>query len=179
MFNKEKFSEILLNIVNQYESISDFANTSKVGRSYLSKYINGKISSPPSPKVLNKIANYSKGLITYEELMIICGHINSTASIHNINLDILKILNDEKTKIYKSLNKNDQKIFNSLIKDFNLSILNNENFDVNSHIDSIVNVSSKNNILNAFNIYNDKFNQYMQLVLSNTCYIPLLKYIEN
>lgn len=179
MFNKEKFSEILLNIVNQYESISDFANTSKVGRSYLSKYINEKISSPPSPKVLNKIANYSKGLITYEELMIICGHINSTSSIHNINLDILKILNDEKSKIHKSLDKNDQKIFNSLINDFNLSILNNENFDINSHIDGIVNITSKNNIINAFNIYSDKFNQYMKLVLSNTFYTPLLKYIKN
>ena len=179
MFNKEKFSEILLNIVNQYESISDFANTSKVGRSYLSKYINGKISSPPSPKVLNKIARYSKNLITYEELMIICGHINNTASIHNINLDILKILNDEKSESYKSLNKNEQKFFDSLIKDFNLSVINNKDFDVNSYIDSIVNITSKDNILNAFNIYKDKFNQYMQLVLSNTFYIPLLKYIKN
>ena len=179
MFNKEKFSEILLNIVNQYESISDFANTSSVGRSYLSKYINRKISSPPSPKVLTKIANHSKGLITYEELMIICGHINNTASIHNINLDILKILNSEKTKIYKPLNKNEQKILNSLIKDFNLSILNNSDFDINSYIDNIVNITSKDSILNAFNIYNDKFNQYMQLVLSNTYYIPLLKCIKD
>lgn len=76
MFNKTKFSEVLINIVNKYDSISDFANSSKVGRSYLSKYINQKIDAPPSPKVLEKISNHSKTLVTYKELMNICGYID-------------------------------------------------------------------------------------------------------
>lgn len=76
MFNKAKFSEVLINIVNKYDSISDFANSSKVGRSYLSKYINQKIDAPPSPKVLEKISNHSKALVTYRELMNICGYID-------------------------------------------------------------------------------------------------------
>lgn len=76
MFNKTKFSEVLISIVNKYDSISDFANSSKVGRSYLSKYINQKIDAPPSPKVLEKISNHSKALVTYKELMNICGYID-------------------------------------------------------------------------------------------------------
>ena len=78
MFDKEKFSNILNNIVSNYENISDFASISKVGRSYISKYINKRIDAPPSPKVLKKIADFSKGVTNYDELMEICGHINLT-----------------------------------------------------------------------------------------------------
>lgn len=88
MFNKKKFSEILTNIVEQYESISDFANTSKVGRSYISKYINQKIDSPPSPKVLDKIATASKGITTYNELMQICGYIPIDTTNNLQSLDV-------------------------------------------------------------------------------------------
>lgn len=74
MFDKQKFSDILQSIAKNYNSISEFADESTVGRSYISKYIHEKIASPPSPKVLKKIAEYSKGVTTYEELMIVCGY---------------------------------------------------------------------------------------------------------
>lgn len=74
MFDKNKFANILNEIVSHYQSISEFANVSTNGRSYISKYINKKITAPPSPKVLQKIANASKGLTTYNELMQICGY---------------------------------------------------------------------------------------------------------
>ena len=38
--------------------------------------INQKIDAPPSPKVLEKISNHSKALVTYRELMNICGYID-------------------------------------------------------------------------------------------------------
>ena len=74
MFEAEKFSNILKIIVNKYDSITDFTNTAKVGRSYISKYINKRIPVPPQPRVLEKIALSSKGETTYEELMKICGY---------------------------------------------------------------------------------------------------------
>lgn len=76
MFDKKKFSEILKNIVNQYASITDFSIASGVGRSYISKYIHQKMPTLPSPKVLKKISNASKGVTTYEELMEVCGYID-------------------------------------------------------------------------------------------------------
>lgn len=74
MFDQQEFSNILINISKKYNSISEFAEKSTVGRSYLSKYIHKKINAPPSPKVLKKIADNSKGVVTYENLMVICGY---------------------------------------------------------------------------------------------------------
>ena len=39
------------------------------------------LNSPPSPKILKKIANVSEGITTYQELMQICGYINEEFSI--------------------------------------------------------------------------------------------------
>lgn len=85
MFNKEKFSKILINIVSKYDSISEFAKYSTVGRSYISKYINLKIDAPPTPKVLQKIADASKGVISYYELMHVCDYVDNeeVTTIHN------------------------------------------------------------------------------------------------
>lgn len=74
MFDKKAFSDILNKIVTLYDSITDFASVSTVGRSYISKYIHMKIDAPPSPKVLEKIATAAKGVTTYEELMYMCGY---------------------------------------------------------------------------------------------------------
>ena len=81
MFNQQKFSEILNNIVKKYDSISDFANVSSLGRSYISKYINLKLDSPPSPKILEKISNHSKNVTNYYELMQVCGYIIDEGSV--------------------------------------------------------------------------------------------------
>lgn len=109
MFDKQKFSEILTQIVKQYNNISDFANVSTLGRSYISKYINLKLNSPPSPKVLDKIANYSKGITNYNELMEVCGHItekifaNSSIIDHNITVLPLFIVDNGKLVQYSDL----------------------------------------------------------------------------
>lgn len=80
MFEQKKFSIILSKIVDLYGSTVAFASSAQVGRSYLSKYINMKIPSPPTPKILEKIANASRGITNYDELMGICGYLNSNTS---------------------------------------------------------------------------------------------------
>lgn len=87
MFDKQKFSGILTQIVKQYNNISDFANISSLGRSYISKYINLKLNSPPSPKILYKIADHSKGITNYNELMEVCGHITENVFTNNSNVN--------------------------------------------------------------------------------------------
>ncbi len=76
MFDKYKFSKILNTIYKTYNNQRDFAEATGVNRSYLSQYINQKLDNPPSPKVLEKIADASKGLIDYIDLMQICGYID-------------------------------------------------------------------------------------------------------
>ena len=57
MFDVQKFSEILQKISDSYGSISEFAEKSEVNRTYISKYINMKLDSPPTPKILEKISS--------------------------------------------------------------------------------------------------------------------------
>mgnify|MGYP000084304960 FL=1 len=84
MFDQDKFSEIIIKIKNYYGSISDFANAADVGRSYLSKYKNKRIPAPPTPKVLEKIAGASNGITDYDELMQICGYLDTNMSSKDI-----------------------------------------------------------------------------------------------
>lgn len=86
MFDKEKFAKILINIKETYNSQEEFAKKSGVGRTYISQYMNCKIDFPPKPQLLVKISEASKGITTYDELMNICGYINSVG-ISDINLD--------------------------------------------------------------------------------------------
>jgi len=72
MFDKITFSNILKNIQDTYSSQEEFANKSKVGRTYLSSYINQKKEIPPKETILKKLANASNGVTTYKELLYIC-----------------------------------------------------------------------------------------------------------
>lgn len=76
MFNQDKFANILKKINESYDTMTDFGKSASFDRTYISKYINKKLSNPPTPKILEKIAKASKGITTYSELMQICGYIN-------------------------------------------------------------------------------------------------------
>lgn len=93
MFNKNKFANIIKKINELYENQTDFAKKARVNRTYLSQYMNLKLDSPPSPKKLRGIADASKGITTYEELMEICGHVTeltfSNKSIVEQNISVL------------------------------------------------------------------------------------------
>ena len=125
MFNKEKFSEILKKIYNTFDNQRDFADATGVNRGYLSRYMNMKISNPPSPKILINIANASKGITTYDELMKICGYINIGGfSDINLNSNEMNILTKMLLDYKEFLNKehsyerfDDYKYVSSLPKD--------------------------------------------------------------
>ncbi len=74
MFDKIKFAQILKNVTDTYESQRDFSKKSGINRTYLSQYANMKLEEPPKPKILEKLANASNGIITYDELMQVCGY---------------------------------------------------------------------------------------------------------
>ena len=67
-------SKILQKIINNYNSLNEFAKQIEISSAYISKLINLKYKNLPSPKILQKIAEGSKGLTTYNELMQICGY---------------------------------------------------------------------------------------------------------
>lgn len=75
MFDIDSFSKTLQNISDSYDSITEFAEKSGVNRTYLSKYINKNLDTPPSPKILEKISNTSNNT-SYYDLLIMCGYLD-------------------------------------------------------------------------------------------------------
>lgn len=80
-FDKEMFSIVLSEIYNQYPNQRQFAKRANINRTYISKYINKKLEFPPSAKILRRLANVSKGITTYQELMQICGYLDENEII--------------------------------------------------------------------------------------------------
>ena len=93
MFDKIKFANILKRINEIYDNQVSFAQKANVNRTYLSQYMNMKLDNPPSPKKLKGIADASRGITTYDELMEVCGHITEKAFGNNliVNNDITSI----------------------------------------------------------------------------------------
>jgi SOS-response transcriptional repressor LexA len=81
MFNKERFSELLLSALGD-RTKEDYAQESGVSRGYISKCINMRIENPPSPDILKRLAEASGNKVTYEDLMEVAGYIkNVTISV--------------------------------------------------------------------------------------------------
>ena len=99
MFDIDTFSNTLQKIANTYESITEFAEKSGVNRTYISKYINKKLTTPPTPKILAKIVQSSHGIATYIQLMVVCGYYQEPSKeiekyIYNVFNEISNYSND-------------------------------------------------------------------------------------
>lgn len=111
MFDIKKFSQILQKISDSYGSISEFAEKSEVNRTYISKYINMKLDSPPTPKILEKIAENSNGVTNYIELMVTCDYYSGYTLLNEIEKNVLiqynnkieslKLSQQQKEEFYK------------------------------------------------------------------------------
>ena len=106
MFNRKRFAEILQEINKRYESQRDFSKKSSINRTYLSKYMNEKLEDPPKPQTLQKIADASFHLISYSELMHICGYVGQTIELDEIDIAFasgIRGLNKENQEIAKNI----------------------------------------------------------------------------
>ncbi len=108
LFDKKRFAQILKKINNQFPNQRDFAEAIGVNRGYLSQYMNCKLENPPTIKILDKIAKNSNELISYDELMEVCGYKELIKEYNLLKegdlkyLDLLfegKQFDDEKDKI--------------------------------------------------------------------------------
>lgn len=79
--DKEKFARTIMKIYLKYDNQREFSKKSGICRTYLSQYMNEKLEVPPKPEILQRLANASKGLTTYQELMQICGYLEENETI--------------------------------------------------------------------------------------------------
>ena len=84
-FNKEEFAKIIMKIYLKYRNQRDFAKKSTISRTYLSQYMNMKLEEPPKPGILKKLAQASKGVATYQELMNVCGYLEEYECVLSSN----------------------------------------------------------------------------------------------
>ena len=88
MFQKNLFREQLIKLMND-KTTTEFSEQTGFNRTYLSKYLNLKLDRPPSPRLLQNIAS---SIVTYEELLISCGYIQSTSFSKNNSIIKLPII---------------------------------------------------------------------------------------
>lgn len=87
MFDKNKFAKVIKDIKETYNSQEEFAKKSTIGRTYLSQYMNIKLDKPPKPEILERLANASNGVVSYEDLMIMCGYLKNEYENYSDLLD--------------------------------------------------------------------------------------------
>lgn len=152
MFDIKLFSEILQKISNSYSSMTEFSEKSEVNRTYLSKYINMKLDNPPTPKILEKIANASNGITSYEKLMFICGYVSpNIINIHNDNCLQLK-------KDLSELNLNNYEI--EIIFNHFSSSFHEQNSELSPELKQILDNLSKDELTKIKDII-DRFEHHL------------------
>lgn len=141
-YNKDKFLSILNKLKESFGSQNKMAEALGISSSYITKIYDENTKNPPAPEYLKKIADNSKGITTYEELMEVCGYIEKKdrandlpSKINKLNEDKIKLekeynklnLNNEESKIIKDYKKQFKKIVeyhcNSLDYNYNLKDL--------------------------------------------------------
>lgn len=83
-FDKENFSKILIKIKDSYGSINQMAEKTGITSAYISKLIRLMYDNAPSPDILWKLSSNSNGIVTYFDLMEICGYIKE----QDINIEV-------------------------------------------------------------------------------------------
>lgn len=148
MFDKNKFAQVLKNINETYNSQRDFSKKSEINRTYLSQYMNMKLDDPPKPKILEKLANASNGIITYNELMEICGYIDTSSNSNLMDLyKNLENIEQEYITAEKKLNSKEyfihHDLFHQLLKFLHDDYTTPETFDPNKILDDLDFISNK------------------------------------
>ena len=72
-FNKERFAE-LLGKAKGDRSLNQFALHADVSSAHVSRLMRQKLSTPPSPETIKKLASKAHNGVTYELLMEAAGH---------------------------------------------------------------------------------------------------------
>lgn len=158
MFDKKKFSKIIKSINDSYTTQYEFADKANVNRTYLSQAINCKLSTPPTPKILKKIADASKGITTYNELMSVCGYLDEDVKVIN-TYD----LTDEESNLLQHI-----------LEDYKIRLENGySSFDIEPYISDLsdevqskIRLAFKRNSIFVFSLVNRNQNKTLDVIIS-------------
>lgn len=109
-FDKKRFSELLKNTIGSNRTITEFSSECNLARPYISKFINCKLDTPPSPEAISKIASVARNNITECDLLVAAGyttyeeHLNSTLDNFSEGGDLFSTSIDFKSNLNKEFN---------------------------------------------------------------------------
>ncbi len=83
VFDKLRFKKILEEALAD-RKITEYAEESGVNRTYLSKYLNLRLDSPPSPEIIKRLAEKAHNNVTYEDLMSVAGFLPNINQTRNL-----------------------------------------------------------------------------------------------
>lgn len=94
-FNKKLFADLLQKVKGK-QTLTKFSKESNVSIAHISRMLNERLDSPPSPETIKKLIPVERNGVTYSDLMIAAGHQNQ------INIFQELIINDNS---YTEVNK--------------------------------------------------------------------------
>ena len=83
MFDKLRFKKTLEEALGD-RKITEYADESGVNRTYLSKYLNLRLDSPPGPEIIKRLAEKAHSNVTYEGLMSAAGFLSGNSPAVNL-----------------------------------------------------------------------------------------------
>jgi len=167
MFDKIKFAQLLKKISDTYENQRDFSKKSEINRTYLSQYMNMKLEAPPKPKILEKLANASNNITTYNELMQVCGYTyvtELTPSSYGIDSEYWNMIFGNEKKV--SISKEGSTFFASFLDKMVQQSKQSKNEYFEMDFNPSANIPETNNI-EQFEEYNKIFCFILCSLISN------------
>ncbi len=76
MFDKERFAKLLIKAQGD-RSLNEYARQTGISSAHISRLSRGLLETPPNPQTIKQLADYAHG-VTYEEMMVVAGHLDPT-----------------------------------------------------------------------------------------------------
>lgn len=104
MFNQGLLSDLLIKSQGS-RSLSKFAKQCGLSTGNLSRIRNCKITRPPQPDTLQKIAMHSNGEVSYEELLNVCNYIGDDFRLSDAErFDVAQTIKELEVKLTTTSN---------------------------------------------------------------------------
>lgn len=170
-YNKDKFLGILNKLKELFGSQNKMAEALGISSSYITKIYDENTKNPPAPEYLKKIADNSKGVTTYEELMEICGY--KEESLESYTYNSYNKLKKFETFLQEKENNEDVVNVDSVVQDFlkYVDILKNNIYEEGE---------DEYNTIFLYDIFREKFlkEDYGYVTGFMILYDDFIKYLE-
>lgn len=116
-FDKEKLSNLIQKAIGVERSLNQYSSKCGISSAHISRLSRSILEHPPTPQILQKMADASQGRVTYSEFMQACGYIDDS---------INDVLNEAMIGMSKEEYNNLTEIQKKQIRDFAIFVKNQQ-----------------------------------------------------